>query len=161
MTDKYVNSYIAAGKRTQAVNVAGDNVKVLVCTFEVAAADADGDVYRIAQDLNPNLIPIKITVLNDAITAGTDWDLGLYKPSGGAVLDKDVFADGADMSSAATSTPKDGLVTVDIANRAKKLYEHAGHTISTKIESYDLAFTANTVGTAAGTITVIAEFVQG
>ena len=52
-----------------------------------------------------------------------------------------------------------GLQTVDIANVGKTLAELSGQTDLDL--SYDIALTANTVGTAAGTISVLAKFVQG
>jgi len=161
--DKYVNTELIAGKLANSALTRGADTITLVTTFEVAAADDDGSVFRIAQGLSPNLIPVDIKVLNDALTAGDDFDLGLYEQGvGGTVVDKDVFADGLDLSSAHIfGASLDGLVTVDVANATKQLFEHAGHTLATKKEGYDLALTANTVGTLAGTVTVIATFIQG
>lgn len=160
--NKYVDAKIAAGKLADAAQVFGRPVQALVQTFEVAAADDNGSMYRIGYNLNPNLIPIDIKVFNDALTGGTDWDLGLYKSNLGAVISKDVFADGLDFSSAAAiAAPKNGLAAVDIANLERRLYEWAGHTVANKEGGYDLVLTANTVGSAAGTVTVVALFVQG
>lgn len=164
--NKYVNSNLASDKLdTPAIVKVGDSY-VGVTTFETAAADDDGSIYRLFKNLDPELIPIRIKIGNDAITSGTDWDLGLYETlsdgQGGTVVDADVFVDGADLSSAnASGSLLDGLSAVDVANRAKRLYEHGGHTIKTKRQGYDLALTANTVGSAAGTVTVIALFAQG
>jgi hypothetical protein len=55
----------------------------------------------------------------------------------------------------------DGLSAVDIADLENKIYEHAGHTVNTAKQGYDIALTANTVGAAAGTITIIALFLEG
>jgi len=157
--NKYTDSLTAAGKVS---NLAG--VKEIVAipfTFEVAAADSDGSVYRVIKGLNYNLIPVSVKVLNDAITSGTDYDLGLYETELGAEIDKDVFADGLDMSSSRTfNTAVEALITVDPANITKTIMEHAGDTLSTLAKGYDLAFTANTVGSAAGTISGVAYFVQ-
>lgn len=164
--NKYVDSLLAADKLQTPALVKTAGSFVSIATFEVAAADDDGSIYRLFKNLDPELIPIRIEIYNDAITLGTDYDLGLYETlsdgQGGTVVDKDIFYDGADLSSAhASGSPLDGLTTVDIANRTKRLYEHGGHTIITKKQGYDLALTANTVGSAAGTITVIVEFAQG
>jgi hypothetical protein len=146
----------------EAVHVNGAKLVTAVSTFEVATADSDNSVYRLFKGLNPNLIPLQLWINNDEITDGTDYDLGLYEGNGGAVVSKDVFADGIDLSTARTSGSEvSGLTAVAIENLTKKLFEHAGHTIATKLDSYDLALTANTVGTAAGTVTVRATFAQG
>jgi hypothetical protein len=55
----------------------------------------------------------------------------------------------------------DGMDAVAIENYGRKLYEHGGHTVTTKLESYDLALTANTIGSAAGTVSVLFIFAQG
>ena len=161
--DKYVNTELIAGKLAQNVEIRGSDTLTLVTSFEVAAADDDTSVFRIAQGLSPNLILTDVKVLNDAITAGDDWDLGLYEVGvSGTVIDKDCYADGLDLSSAHIhGAALDGLVSLAIENTSKMLFEVGGHTLATKKSGYDLALTANTVGTAAGTITVVATFAQG
>lgn len=163
--NKYVNADLAANKKAVAAFVHGAEVFVAITTFEVAAADSDGSVYRLFK-VNPHYIPVKIDITNDAITGGTDYDLGLYESlvdgQGGTVIDKDIFADGMDLSSAHLRTAAlDGLVTVDAANSNKAIYQHAGHSLSELKPSYDIALTANTVGTGAGTVTAVGYFVYG
>lgn len=164
--DKYVNADLEAEKLAPSAFVAGDKTLVAVATEEIAAADDDGSVYRLFKSVPHNYIPVRIEIYNDAITAGTDYDLGFYQTTvggvAGAVVDKDALADGLDMSSAAAKgSPKDGLVTVAIENVQKRVYELAGDTLDAKELNYDIALTANTVGSAAGTISAIAWFVQG
>ena len=128
--------------------------------FEIAAADSDGDIYKVAQ-LPANLVPLDMKINNDAITAGTSYDLGLYKENG-VVADKDLFVAAADLSSAhAAGSELYGLSAVAIDKVGKKLWELLGLTVNTKEENYILAFTANTVGTAAGTISLRGLFIQG
>lgn len=166
--DKYVNSNISGNvvnKLLAGINAHGSHVHALFATVEVAAADSDGSKYRFFKNLDPNLIPLGIFVANDAITAGTDYGVGLYRPDLGAVIDKDAFAAGLDMSAAAASlnpkTAKDGMAAVAIENMGRRIFEHAGHTIQTKLEGYDLVLTADTVGSAAGTISVLMLVAQG
>lgn len=156
--NNYVNSNVAAGKKANPANQGGAHLLTSIVTFEVAAADDNGSVYRLIKGLPGNMVPVKIDIICDAITAGTDYDLGFYQTDLGAAVDQDCLADGLDLSSAAT---KNGLVTVDAASLGKKVYELAGHTADSQLASYDLALTANTVGTAAGTITAIVYFSQG
>lgn len=143
----------------------GAEIGALFVTFEVAAADSDASVYRLFHGLPYGTIPLLLLIANDAITDGTDYDVGLYDTDLGAVIDKDVFADGLDLSSAHASltpgTALDGLLTVAIENRGKELWEHAGHTVSNLRDTYDIALTANTVGSAAGTVSALLIFAIG
>ena len=160
--NKYIDANVAAGKRGSGPLVEGGALRAMPFTFEVAAADTDASVYRVMKNVDPTLIPVKFDIFNDAITGGTVYDLGLYESELGAVIDADVFAANLDMSSAAAhASPKDGLTTVDVANVQKRIYEHAGHTLLTKKIGYDIAFTADTVGSGAGTISGVLYFAQG
>ena len=155
--DKYVDSNTTSGKLAAPYEVGGDLI-CLVKTFEVAAADDDTSTYRIAR-VNGDWVPVEITVMCDAITGGTDYDLGIYLPGvGGAAKDADVLMDGQTL--AVASRVLDGLQTVDIANLEKKIYVHAGDSTSTRVADYDLVLTGNTVGTAAGTVTIVAKFAK-
>lgn len=163
--DKYIDSDLASNKIGAGHLVNGSELIVVPVTFEVAAADDDGSIYRVLKNINPDLIPVKIEVYNDAITGGTDYDIGIYEPTdrGGAVLNVNVFMNAQSMASARTldGAAEFGLGNVNVADIQKRIYEHAGHTLSTRIDGYDIAFTAATVGTAAGTITAVFYFAQG
>jgi len=165
--DKYIDALIAAAKKTSAAYNDGAKTVTVIQTFEVAAADDNESVYRVAKAINPDLIPKRFLIYNDAITVGTDYDLGLYETTGedgvlGPVIDIDVFVNGASMASArARGSGLDGLTAVAIADIKKTLWELAGHTQETKKVGYDIAFTGRVVGSAAGTIAILMEFVQG
>lgn len=160
--DKYTNTEIAADKLANMAQAGGAKVVAFMSVLEVAVADDDGSIYRIAKALQPNLIPVIISIFNDAITGGTDYDLGLYRTDLGAVIDADVFVDGISMAAArATGSEVSGLTAVDVANLDKKLYEHAGDDVTDYKAGYDLAITANTVGSAAGTIAVLFVGIEG
>lgn len=162
VVDKYVNADTEKGKLTQAAKCQGNKVVTMVQTFETGASDSATSVYRIFPDLNPCLIPVDIKIMNDATGASTnDADLGLYCGEKGAVIDKDCFYDGLDLHTAHTSSPANGLAALDIANIGKQLYEIAGHTIANRKDTYDIALTINTAPSAAGTVTIVATFVQG
>lgn len=160
--DKYANADLAAGKKADAVASVGQKLIVLTQTEEIASADDNGSVYRFFKDVPSNLIPVEITISCDAITGGTDYDLGLYKVGvGGAAVDKDVLMDGQTLASALTRATGHqlGLANVNIADATKTLGELSAQTdVDT---SYDIALTGNTAGTAAGTVTIIAVFAQG
>lgn len=158
--DKYVNADTAAGKKAAAVYTNGVYEFTLIATEETAAADDDGSKYRLFKALPSNLIPVEISIVCDAITDGTDYDLGLYKTNLGAVVDKDVLMDGQTLATALTRATGHqlGLGAVNAADIGKTLAELSGET--NPDAAYDIVLTANTVGSAAGTISVIAKFAQ-
>lgn len=160
--DKYTDTTQEADGRAASATSLAAKGAVGVAKLEVAAADDDGSVYRIYRNIPVTLVPGLLEVLiNDAITDGTDYDLGIYRTSerGGAVLDKDLFADGLDFSSVGRS---DGLTTVADANvglNISELYEAVNGSALGESE-VDVAFTANTVGSAAGGGRIAALFAQ-
>ncbi len=166
--DKYVEANLENDKKPVTVAfTTGAPDHSIVQTEEIAAADDDGSVYRFFKAVPANWIPTRIEVYNDAITGGTDYDIGLYETkdanlAGGTVVDQDKLASALDMSSgAAKGSPKDGLGAVGIDEIKERLFELAGQTSDTKLESYDIALTAVTVGSAAGTVSMVAWFVEG
>lgn len=163
--DKYVNADKAAGKKAVPALLNGDEGKQAVTTFEVAVADDNGSIFRVFR-VNATMIPIAITVTNDTITAGTDYDVGIYDvldgPTGGSAKDADGLGATLDLSSAhAEGAGLTGLGAIDLANADQPLWFHAGDTETDHPGEYDIALTGVAVGSAAGTITVKATFVQG
>lgn len=163
--DKYVNTEVAAGKKGNVAKVSGGKILALIASFEQAAADSNASVYRLAR-LPANAIPLRCEIYADAAIDGTDYDLGLYKPGvGGAVVDKDIFADGLDLSAgvAVTAGANNGLTNLGAdapASLGKKLWELLGLSVPGR-QDYDLCLTANTAGGAAGTITVVFQYILG
>ena len=159
VVDKYVDSDIEAGKLASASTSLAAHLVASVVTFEIPSGDDDTSVYRFLKDVPANFIPIKMDINNDAITGGTDYDVGIYGTSLGDAIDADVFADGLDLSSAhAIGSEISGLADVDISDLGQTVYEHAGHTVSDKKAAYDIALTANTIGSATGTVTITTYF---
>lgn len=167
--DKYVNSALLATstrQRVPAQNAQGGTVTHVIQTFETAAADDDGSVYRIFKNIPATAIPLEMRMACDAITSGSDYDFGLYLPDSGAVVDKDVLADGLDPSSGYSRIlALDLLATVDLASCNKNLWELArdgagslSYTIDNHPAAFDLCLTANTVGSSASTITIFGSF---
>ena len=154
--DKYTDASLEAGKKGPSAKVAGAQLLCLFFQFEVAAADSNESVYRIAR-LPANAIPVKGEIFADAAIDGTDFDLGLYKPGiGGAVVDIDLLADGLDLASGEAITAPLNLLTNlggadPIASYGKKLWELLGLSAPGR-NDYDLAITARVAGGAAGTI---------
>ncbi|MBX3480005.1 MAG: hypothetical protein KF842_06370 [Caulobacter sp.] len=133
-----------------------------VGTVEIAAADDNGSVYRMARLRSSDRVS-QIRVWSDAITGGAAFDLGLYRTAddGGAAVDDDLFASALDFSSAVGGT--DVTYEASASNHdkiEKRLWELLGLSADPQID-YDLAFTADTVGTAAGTVSLRVRFTGG
>lgn len=142
--------------------IAGGFLAAEVATVEVAAGDDDTSTFRLFR-LPSNAKVVSIRLLNDAITGGTSYDVGIYRTAkdGGAVVDADAFASAVDMSSARTTAFFEAAyesTNADIANIERELWQVAGATSDPSV-SYDIVLTANTVGTAAGTISAIIEYI--
>lgn len=162
VVDKYSDDLIEAGKLQKSALVVGDAERVLIAKVSVVAGDDDGSVYRIAKGLDSSVIITGVEIYNSAITAGTDYDLGFYQAEAGAVADKDILVDGVDLSSAhASGSPVNGLSAVAYSDFQKTIAQLLGLTDATRKMRYDIALTANTVGTADGTIVVRIRYVQG
>ncbi|NCD16506.1 MAG: hypothetical protein EOL91_04180 [Actinobacteria bacterium] len=147
--------------RKPASEESGAIKKTIQQLVSVAAADSDGSIYRIAK-LPASAVILDVRYMNSAITAGTDYDLGLYGVDGGAVVDKDILDDGLSFTVAATAAAlKQGLTNVAIADRLDQLYELAGDSTGSYPGQYDIALTANTVGSADGTVYVEIDYIIG
>lgn len=164
VVNDYVNANVAAGKKGGAFSQIAGNIFVGMETFEVAAADDILSVYRLFKSVDSNMIPLSLRVACDALTGMTDVDFGLYDPleAGGAVADIDILADGINMSAGYSRIlALDALVSVDLADAKKRLWELLGLTLNTKKAGYDICMTAKAEPTGAGTVTVTGLFVQG
>lgn len=138
---------IASGQKISANYTGKGGLYAVESTVTVLAAHSDGDIYR-AFRVPSNGIPLHIGVANSAVTAGTDYDFGLYLV-GGTVLDKDVLIDGLSMATASTGVLRVGPQLS--ADRGKTFWELAGLATDPGGE-FDVCWTANTVGSADGTI---------
>lgn len=161
VVNAYQNADVAAGKKAVALLSQGAQLIVMIESFEVAAADDNNSIYRVFKNVNPFYVPIKLDISCDAITGMSDVNVGLYKnlEQGGAVIDDNVFGDAIDLSSAVTRTvPKDGLVSVNIADAEKTIWELAGDTLNNHDLGYDICLTAIAAASTAGTILVVGHF---
>lgn len=130
----------------------GADLKVVRGQVAILAADVDTNQFRMAR-LPSNAVIHSITVLCDAITGGTDYDLGIAYPTnkGGAVIDADNLMDGQSLATA--SKVLDGFAAVAIENRYKQLWELAGLTADPG-HNLDIVLTANTIGTTDGDVVI-------
>lgn len=135
----------------------GGKLRFVRDTVEIAAADDDGSKYRLAR-IPANAVIKSITIACDAITGGTDFDLGFYdipEVNSGAVIVADALMNGQTLASASRTI--DGTSNVGIADLHKKAWEIAALTTAPS-KLFDVVLTGNTVGTAAGTVTLTLEY---
>lgn len=154
--NKYVDAQVVANRTAGALSAQGIKTVTHVTTFEIAAADDDLSVFRIIPGIPSSMVPISLRVACDVLTGCTDVDVGLFLPNLGAEVDGNILADGINMAAGFSRIlALDGLVSVDLADAKKSLWELAGKTIRNKEATYDVAMTFNTIGSGAGTVTVI------
>jgi hypothetical protein len=143
------------------------NPKIRTITFETAAADAAGDVKRLFT-VGAHEIPVSLRIMCDAIAGATDIDIGLYRPGGGVVVDKDALADGLNIAAGvAYASAANGLAALGVEEQGVKTFaEIAADVVTTDVighipqDSYDVALTEVSEVSAAGTITVILTTIE-
>ncbi len=141
----------------------GGRLRSIVAVSDVAAADSTADIIHVAplfSSWRVDGIPVKC----DALTSGTDYNLGLYSVTAGvagAVAAESAYADAIDLSSAITKLPVDLLDQFrDIALGAQQVWADAGASSDGK-NWYFLSWTLITPGSAAGQIATRIRYVDG
>ncbi len=154
--DYFANNASNVGEKTEPGSNAHEVVRA-VGAVAVAAADDDTSTYLLIQNVPSSFVPVALTIMCDAITAGTDYNIGVANSETGVVVDDNLFADAIDLSSASRTV--DGLENVDIADLGalKSIAELLALTPSTALSRYDIVLTGITVGSAAGDIVGILE----
>lgn len=149
-----------------AARFCGGPVKKVVFSFEKAAGDIDGSIWRVAR-ISPFAKILSFKLATDAIASLTDLDVGFYRqPSVGvgtlAEIDKDCIKDGLDPHTGQTALVEMWENATQIANLGKEAYLIAGVTAANaqKYGAFDVCLTGNTAGTATGTIAGILEYVE-
>ena len=144
-----------------AVNLKGGRLREQVATVEIAAADDDGSTYRLFRVHTSDRVS-SIEIFNDAISGGTDFNIGAYDvaDAGGAIIDGgNSWGDAVTMASART-TPTDVCYEInDVANIEQEVWEVLALT-SDPNKFVDIVLTAVTVGTVAGTISARLRYVS-
>lgn len=118
-------------------------------TVAIAASDDNASTYTIARIPSNAVLSNTSVIENDAITGGTDFNVGFYEIDG-TVIDDNALIDALDLSSA-TSTKL--LSGVDKNIRGNEVWELAG--LSEDPQTLiDIVLTSVVVGTAAGDVTM-------
>lgn len=141
----------------------GAPVKKQLFSFEKAAADINGSIWRVAR-ISPFAKILSVKLAMDNITSLTDLDIGFYKPLevGGTAIDKDCIKDGFDGHTGQTALAEMYTNATQIADVGKEAYLLAGITAANakKYGAFDVALTGNTAGTSVGTISGVIEYVE-
>lgn len=155
-TQNYLTNYTEAPGKKCAITCQGVRGHHFQTSISVLAADDDTSTYLILKDVPSQAIIYSLEIERDAITGGTDYDIGLFDPDTGVAVDADCYLEAGDFSATATTkvAPMDGLAKLTFGNSLKPVYEVAGKTLATRKGTYDLVLTGNTVGTGAGSVTV-------
>jgi len=142
--------------------IIGGVLREAIGTVEIAAADCDTSVYRMVR-VHSSWRISDIKRYNDAITSGTDFDVGLYETAenGGAVKNINCFADAVSLASGVVVGIEDLFEAggdEGIEDIGKRVWEYAGDT-SDPGKFYDLCYTGVAVGSGAGTLTVKVRYI--
>lgn len=152
-----IASTIAEEVRLQPWKVSGDAAQPVFSKSghcAVGAGDDDTSTYRLLR-LPSNARVLSLKLFCTAITAGTSYDFGLFAASS-TVKSAACYASAVDLSSALSGVEVGFEARLLTAHR-NKVWQDAGDS-SDDGSAYDLVASANTVGTAAGTIMVICEY---
>lgn len=135
----------------------GASVQAVTSIVSIATTDSATSKWRFAR-LPSNTLLHQLTVATTAQAGSTDFDIGVaYNPDKnvGATISVNCLADALTLASA--SRTLDGLKDVSIADSAKELWQLAGLTSDPSCD-LDLIFTANTIGSAGGTVGFKTEY---
>lgn len=154
-----------AGKRASNL-LFGGVLREQVAVIEIASGDDNASVYRVAR-LHSSWRLSEILRFNDTLTSAADVDIGFYETAenGGAVVDKDVIADGISVATSSTAGVRDHFSTINKDQAEKKVWEMIATAVTTitvdPMKYYDLCYTGTTIGAAAGTLVVYTRYVDG
>lgn len=151
----FTNNASNVGEKTTPGSNAHEVVRS-IAHVAVAAADDNNSTYLLFKDVPSSFTPVELKIWTDAITSGTDFNIGVANSETGVVIDDNLFADAINLSSASKAI--DGLENVaieDIGN--KSIATLLGLTPTTAKSRYDIILTGIAVGTAAGDITAILD----
>ncbi len=150
----------------------GGRVRVKTASVTVANGDTNASTFRFFRVRSSDSIKsIKVRSSAD-FSSGTDWDVGLYTINGGAVVDSDLYCDGATLATAAPAVPHAVAVsqyqemrfadatTAIMSDINNQVFEDLGLTADPGLE-YDLVFLANTIGTVGGILAVEMWYTAG
>lgn len=150
----YFANYTKDDGASPIVEYSGVRMAYMQKTVTLAAADDNNSTYLLFKDVPGSARIARFEIETEAISGSNDWNIGIANARTGTVIDDNCFADALDFSSAATKVaPLDGLKAVTHANTLKCMYEHAAHTVTTRLPRYDIVATGIAVGSEAKSFT--------
>lgn len=162
-----INAFVTDNVESKAADVCiaarntGSLKRAVAFNFEVAAADDNASIYRIAK-LPGTAIVTSLRLACDAIAGFTDPSIGIYKPleHGGTLIDADCLMTATDLNAGQAITE---VLNTAIADRGKNLLQLGGVDDADAHEyaSVDVAITTAAGVSAAGTVSGIIEYVEG
>lgn len=154
----HVTNFLSVPTKMTEALLAGGRLREIVETIEVLAADDNGHIYAMCPVHSAWRLS-SIEILNDAITNGTDYNVGLYDTDL-VDADENLFGDAVSMATARVA-PLDVLCeALAIENIKKPIWELLGLSADPHAW-YFLCLTGVAVGTVDGTITVRVRYVDG
>jgi len=164
---------VAATRTTTLISNAESNVRtfnsssveygkarLIMGTFETAAADNAGSVYALCK-LQPNWVVSSIKFYHDAIADSGDINVGLYTGSVSSDLtdaDENCYSDDIDFTSANLTGLEAAYEARGVEKMGQKVYQDAGDNLGDFSEYYLCATMISDVS-AAGTISFVVEVV--
>lgn len=130
-------------------------------TVSVLAADDNGSTYLLMKDIPADSILARCDLEVDAMAGATSYSIGIYDATLGTATNGTGSGQGAncymnavDIHTGSTfASPINGIQALTHEAMLVPIWSLAGDTLLTKKGRYDIVLTANTVGTAAGSIT--------
>jgi hypothetical protein len=140
----------------------GGVLREQVGTVEIAAADDNGSKYILGR-VHSSWRISEITLFNDAITSGTDFDLGLYRTAedGAAAVDANAFSDGVSLASASLTGVQhlfEGGSAVGVEDIEQQVWQMAGQSSDPGLW-YDVVLNSTTNGSGAGTVSMRLRYI--
>ena len=135
-------------------------LKCSSATVAIASGDDDASIFP--------MLPVRsswsikhIWVYCDALTSGTDFNVGLYTTAATPVdVDENCYADAINLSSAITTLPIDAAYEIrNITAVNNKVWQDAGLSADSNVW-YWLTLTSVTIGSAAGDVTFVVEYTE-
>lgn len=155
----------------QVHNIHG-RVRIKTGFVTVADADSDTSTFRFFRVRSSDSIKSIEVRTSQAFTSGTDWDCGLYTINAGAVVDSDLYCDGATLAVAAPTVPHviavspwtdmrfGDATTAILSDINNMVWEDLGLSADPQLE-YDLVLLANTIGSQGGILQMTVLYTAG
>lgn len=139
----------------------GAPLKEKVATLEVGGTETAGSVFRFVR-VRSSCRVSSVEWAADAMTGFTAADIGVYdtKDNGGAVVTDNLWANNVNISAGAAFTDATYNTTAtNIAVVTQRLWELLG-LAADPYKDYDICITADTIGSAAGTLSLRVRYVD-